>query len=170
MHIFGYPCEIGRINEIAAAAGVPVVEDACEALGARIDGATVGSHGNPAVYGFYPNKQLTTGEGGAITTDDEDVARELRSIVNQGRSDDGDWLVHQRLGFNFRMDEMSAAVGRRPARQAAGDAGRARPPGRPLRRAAGRRAGPRAAAAPARTSAAGSSTTSSSTRRSTALR
>src|SRR3954454_2149381 len=111
VHISGYPCEIGRINEIAAAAGVPVVEDACEALGARIDGVTVGSHGNPAVYGFYPNKQLTTGEGGAITTDDEDVARELRSIVNQGRSDDGDWLVHQRLGFNFRMDEMSAAVG-----------------------------------------------------------
>jgi perosamine synthetase len=111
VHIFGYPCEIGRISEIARAAGVPVVEDACEALGATIDGATVGSHGNPAVYGFYPNKQLTTGEGGAITTDDRDVARELRSIVNQGRSDDGDWLVHQRLGFNFRMDEMSAAVG-----------------------------------------------------------
>jgi perosamine synthetase len=111
VHIFGYPCEIGRITRIAAAHGLPVVEDACEALGARIDGAVVGSHGNAAVYGFYPNKQLTTGEGGAITTDDEDIARELRSIVNQGRSDDGEWLIHQRLGFNFRMDEMSAAVG-----------------------------------------------------------
>jgi len=111
VHIFGYPCEIGRINEIAAAAGVPVVEDACEALGASVDGRPVGAFGNPAVYGFYPNKQITTGEGGMITTDDPDVERELRSIVNQGRSDNGDWLVHQRLGFNFRMDEMSAAVG-----------------------------------------------------------
>ena len=74
-------------------------------------GSGVGTHGNLAVYGFYPNKQLTTGEGGAITTDDADAARELRSLVNQGRSDNGDWLVHQRLGFNYRMDEMSAAVG-----------------------------------------------------------
>ena len=88
-----------------------MVEDACEALGASLDGRPVGSFGNPAVYGFYPNKQITTGEGGMITTDDPDVERELRSIVNQGRSDSGDWLVHQRLGFNFRMDEMSAAVG-----------------------------------------------------------
>ena len=61
--------------------------------------------------GVLPNKQLTTGEGGAITTDDPDLARELRSLVNQGRSDNGDWLVHQRVGFNYRMDEMSAAVG-----------------------------------------------------------
>ena len=63
-------------------------------------GRRVGTHGNPAVYGFYPNKQLTTGEGGMITTDDEDAALELRSLVNQGRSDNGDWLVHQRVGFN----------------------------------------------------------------------
>jgi perosamine synthetase len=111
VHIFGYPCDIGAISKIAAAHGVPVVEDACEALGASVDGRPVGAFGNPAVYGFYPNKQITTGEGGMITTDDPDVERELRSIVNQGRSDNGDWLVHQRLGFNFRMDEMSAAVG-----------------------------------------------------------
>ena len=111
VHIFGYPCDIGAITKIAAAHGVAVVEDACEALGASVDGRPVGAFGNPAVYGFYPNKQITTGEGGMITTDDPDVERELRSIVNQGRSDNGDWLVHQRLGFNFRMDEMSAAVG-----------------------------------------------------------
>jgi perosamine synthetase len=111
VHIFGYPCQIDRISEIARRHGIPVVEDACEALGASIDGRQVGSFGNPAVYGFYPNKQITTGEGGMITTDDPDVERELRSIVNQGRSDSGDGLVHQRLGFNFRMDEMSAAVG-----------------------------------------------------------
>ena len=111
VHIFGYPCDIGAINAIAEHHGLPVVEDACEALGASVDGRPVGAFGNPAVYGFYPNKQITTGEGGMITTDDPDVERELRSIVNQGRSDNGDWLVHQRLGFNFRMDEMSAAVG-----------------------------------------------------------
>jgi len=111
VHIFGYPCEIGRIGEIARRHGVPVVEDACEALGASIEGRQVGTFGHPSVWGFYPNKQVTTGEGGMITTDNPDVERELRSIVNQGRSDNGDWLVHQRLGFNFRMDEMSAAVG-----------------------------------------------------------
>ena len=111
VHIFGYPCDIDRITEIGRRHGVAVVEDACEALGASVDGRPVGAFGNPAVYGFYPNKQITTGEGGMITTDDPDVERELRSIVNQGRSDNGDWLVHQRLGFNFRMDEMSAAVG-----------------------------------------------------------
>jgi perosamine synthetase len=111
VHIFGYPCDIGRITSIAEQHGLPVVEDACEALGASIDGRQPGKFGNPAVYGFYPNKQLTTGEGGMITTDDPVVDRELRSIVNQGRSDNGDWLVHQRVGFNFRMDEMSAAVG-----------------------------------------------------------
>ena len=98
VHIFGYPCEIGRINEIAARSGLAVVEDACEALGAEIDGKPVGTHGNPAVFAFYPNKQMTTGEGGMITTDDEDAARELRSLINQGRGDDGGWLVHDRLG------------------------------------------------------------------------
>ncbi len=111
VHIFGYPCDIEAISRIAAEHGIPVVEDACEALGCSVAGRRVGAHGNPAVYGFYPNKQLTTGEGGAITTDDPDLARELRSLVNQGRSDNGDWLVHQRIGFNQRMDEMSAAIG-----------------------------------------------------------
>jgi dTDP-4-amino-4,6-dideoxygalactose transaminase len=111
VHIFGYPCDIEAVSRVAAGHGVPVIEDACEAIGCTVDGRHVGTHGNPAVWGFYPNKQLTTGEGGAITTDDPDLARELRSLVNQGRSDNGDWLVHQRLGFNYRMDEMSAAVG-----------------------------------------------------------
>jgi perosamine synthetase len=111
IHIFGYPCDIEAIAGIAAEHGIPVVEDACEALGCTVNGRPVGSHGNPAVYGFYPNKQLTTGEGGMVTTDDEAVAADLRSLVNQGRSDNGDWLVHQRVGFNYRMDEMSAAIG-----------------------------------------------------------
>jgi perosamine synthetase len=111
VHIFGYPCDIEAVSAVAARHGVPVIEDACEAIGCTIGGRGVGTHGNAAVWGFYPNKQFTTGEGGAITTDDPDLARELRSLVNQGRSDNGDWLVHQRLGFNYRMDEMSAAVG-----------------------------------------------------------
>jgi perosamine synthetase len=111
VHIFGYPCDIEAITKIGRRFGLPVIEDACEALGCTVKGRGVGTHGNLAVWGFYPNKQLTTGEGGAITTDDPDAARELRSLVNQGRSDNGDWLVHQRLGFNYRMDEMSAAVG-----------------------------------------------------------
>jgi len=111
VHIFGYPCDIDALTAIARRHDLAVIEDACEAIGCTVDGRPVGTHGNPAVWGFYPNKQLTTGEGGAITTDDPDLARELRSLVNQGRSDNGDWLVHQRVGFNYRMDEMSAAVG-----------------------------------------------------------
>jgi dTDP-4-amino-4,6-dideoxygalactose transaminase len=111
IHIFGYPCDIEAVSRIAAKHCIPVVEDACEALGCTVNGRAVGSHGNPAVYGFYPNKQLTTGEGGMVTTDDEAVAADLASLVNQGRSDNGDWLVHQRVGFNYRMDEMSAAIG-----------------------------------------------------------
>jgi perosamine synthetase len=111
IHIFGYPCDIEAISHIASGHGLPVVEDACEALGCTVAGRPVGTHGNPAVYGFYPNKQLTTGEGGMITTDDDETARAFASLVNQGRSDNGDWLVHQRIGFNYRMDEMSAAIG-----------------------------------------------------------
>lgn len=111
VHIFGYPCEIEAISEIARRHGLAVVEDACEAVDARIGGRMVGTHGNPAVFGFYPNKQLTTGEGGLITTDDDDIAVELRSLVNQGRDEHGNWLMHTRVGFNYRMDEMSGAVG-----------------------------------------------------------
>ncbi len=111
VHIFGYPAEIEAINRIASKHGLAVVEDACEAVGATINGRPVGSHGNPAVYGFYPNKQLTTAEGGLIAVDDDTAAMEMRSLINQGRSEHGDWLTHTRIGFNYRMDEMSAAVG-----------------------------------------------------------
>ena len=140
VHIFGYPCEIEAISEIAERHGIPVVEDTCEALLAEIHGRTVGTHGNPAVFAFYPNKQMTTGEGGMITTDDPDVERELRSIVNQGRSDNGDWLVHQRLGFNYRMDEMSAAVGVAQLEKLDFMLVRTRPRGGPLFGTAGGRA------------------------------
>jgi perosamine synthetase len=109
--IFGYPCDVEAITAIARRHGLAVVEDACEALGASIEGRPMGTHGHPAVFAFYPNKQMTTGEGGIVTTDDDGLAAHLRSLVNQGRGDDGGWLVHDRVGFNYRMDEMSGAVG-----------------------------------------------------------
>ena len=111
VHIFGYPVEIERINEVAERHGLAVVEDAAEAVGARRAGRRLGTHGNLAVFAFYPNKQMTTGEGGMVTTDDAELYAALKSLSNQGRSDSGDWLEHDRLGFNYRMDELSAAVG-----------------------------------------------------------
>src|SRR5205814_10155311 len=84
VHIFGYPCAIDRINEIAARHGLAVIEDAAEAIGALARGRRVGTHGNPAVFAFYPNKQITTGEGGMLTTDDADVQAGLQSLANQG--------------------------------------------------------------------------------------
>ena len=111
VHIFGYPCEIDRINEIAARHGLAVIEDAAEAVGSLAKGRRVGTHGNPAIFAFYPNKQITTGEGGMVTTDDADVQAGLQSLTNQGRADTGQWLEHDRLGYNYRLDELSAAVG-----------------------------------------------------------
>src|SRR5436305_1081097 len=86
-------------------------QDACEAIGAERNGQRVGSQGKASVFAFYPNKQITTGEGGMIATDDADFARVLRSLANQGRDDSGTWMNHVRLGYNYRLDEMSAALG-----------------------------------------------------------
>jgi perosamine synthetase len=88
-----------------------LVEDACEALGARYKGRPIGSHGHLAVWAFYPNKQITTGEGGAVTTDSEQERRVLVSLRNQGRADSGGWLEHARFGYNYRLDDVSAALG-----------------------------------------------------------
>ena len=172
VHIFGYPCEIERINEIAARHGLAVIEDAAEAVGARRAGRHVGTHGNPAIFAFYPNKQMTTGEGGMVTTDDAAVQAALQSLANQGRADTGDWLEHDRLGFNYRLDELSAARRRRAGRAARPDpraAGRGRGA---LRRAARRRrpASTLPAADATATCARGSSTSCGSTPRSTATR
>ena len=111
VHIFGLPCDIEAVNEIAARHGLGVVEDAAEALGAERRGRRLGTHGNPTVFAFYPNKQMTTGEGGMITTDDDEVLEDVHSLRNQGRADTGAWLEHDRLGWNYRMDDLSAAVG-----------------------------------------------------------
>ena len=109
--IYGYPCELDPLREICDRHGLALIQDACEALGSRYRGAPVGSHGPPAVFAFYPNKQITTGEGGIVTTHSEDEWRLLKSLRNQGRADGGGWLEHARLGYNYRLDDIRAAIG-----------------------------------------------------------
>jgi perosamine synthetase len=109
--IFGYPCELDPLIELCDRHGLALVEDACEALGARYKGRPLGSHGHPTTFAFYPNKQITTGEGGAVTTNDEDEHELLVSLRNQGRLETSSWLLHGRLGFNYRLDDVSAALG-----------------------------------------------------------
>ncbi|MGZ8716230.1 MAG: DegT/DnrJ/EryC1/StrS family aminotransferase [Gaiellaceae bacterium] len=109
--IFGYPCELDPLRAIAEKHGLALIQDACEALGAEYKGEPVGSHGPGAVFAFYPNKQITTGEGGMVTTHSEEEWRLLRSLRNQGRGDAGGWLEHVHLGFNYRIDDVRAALG-----------------------------------------------------------
>jgi perosamine synthetase len=109
--IFGYPCELDALREVADRNGLALIEDACEALGATYRGRRVGAHGPSAVFALYPNKQITTGEGGVVTTHSEDEWQLLRSLRNQGRSDGGGWLEHARLGWNYRFDDVRAAIG-----------------------------------------------------------
>jgi perosamine synthetase len=108
VHIFGYPADIPAFERL----GLPVVEDACEALGAvHADGVAVGARGNPAVFGFYANKQLTTGEGGVVTMADAAMKERIDSERNQGRAPDMGWLDHDRLGFNYRLSDVACAIG-----------------------------------------------------------
>ncbi|MEZ5319738.1 MAG: DegT/DnrJ/EryC1/StrS family aminotransferase [Vicinamibacterales bacterium] len=111
VHVFGQPADMRPLLASAARHGVPLVEDACEAVGATYEGARTGTMGDAAVFAFYPNKQMTTGEGGMLVTRDEGRARLARSLRNQGRDDDATWLRHVRLGYNYRLNEMSAALG-----------------------------------------------------------
>ena len=111
VHVFGRPCRIGELVGLARERGWAVVEDACEGLGSTVGGRPLGSFGDVAVFAFYPNKQITTGEGGMVVTDDPELAELMRSLRNQGRDTDGTWLRHVRLGYNYRLDELSAAVG-----------------------------------------------------------
>jgi perosamine synthetase len=112
VHIFGYPAAMPAFEQLAAERGLWIVEDACEALGATHgDGHAVGARGNLAVFGFYPNKQLTTGEGGAVVCPDEASKERIDSERNQGRAPDMGWLDHDRLGFNYRLDDLSCALG-----------------------------------------------------------
>jgi perosamine synthetase len=109
--IYGYPCELDELRAVCERHGVALIQDACEALGARYKGEPVGSQGPSAVFAFYPNKQITTGEGGMVTTHSEREWRLVRSLRNQGRADSGGWLEHARLGFNYRIDDIRAAIG-----------------------------------------------------------
>jgi perosamine synthetase len=111
VHVFGRPCRIEELSGLARDRGWAVVEDSCEGLGSVVGDRAVGSFGDIAVFAFYPNKQITTGEGGMVVTDDPGLAEVMRSMRNQGRDADGTWLRHVRLGFNYRLDELSAALG-----------------------------------------------------------
>ena len=111
VHVFGQPCDMDPILDTAARHGLVVIEDACEAIGATYRDRPAGALGDAAVFAFYPNKQMTTGEGGMIVTSRSDWDSLLRSLRNQGRDVFDGWLTHSRLGYNYRLDEMSAALG-----------------------------------------------------------
>jgi perosamine synthetase len=109
--IYGYPSEHDELRAIADRHGLALIEDSCEALGAEYRGAPIGTHGTSCVFAFYPNKQITTGEGGMVTTHSEEEWHLIRSLRNQGRPEPGGWLEHVRLGFNYRLSDIAAALG-----------------------------------------------------------
>jgi perosamine synthetase len=108
--VFGVPPDWNALGRLAEAHGLLLIDDACEALGASAGGRPIGAWGHAAAFGFYPNKQITTGEGGCITTDSDELAALCRSMRNQGRATDSR-MEHVRLGFNYRLNELSAALG-----------------------------------------------------------
>ncbi|WP_249414133.1 DegT/DnrJ/EryC1/StrS family aminotransferase [Alteribacter keqinensis] len=111
VHIFGQPCDMTTIMEVASNYGLKVIEDACEAIGAKWNGKPVGTIGDAGVFAFYPNKQITTGEGGMLVTESEDAALTARALRNQGRSASSGWLDHEYVGYNYRISELQAALG-----------------------------------------------------------
>jgi perosamine synthetase len=111
VHTFGRPAALSEILEIARRHHLFVIEDACEAIGAEYFGRKVGSFGDAGVFGFYPNKQMTTGEGGMIVTNDPRISALSKKLRNQGRGDSNDWLQHEELGYNYRISEMNCALG-----------------------------------------------------------
>jgi len=108
--VFGQVADLDRIAAIARRHGLRVIEDSCEALGSRYKGRMAGSLGDAGIFGFYPNKQITTGEGGMIVTNDDEIAHLCRSMRNQGR-DTMAWLAHDRLGYNYRLSDVASAIG-----------------------------------------------------------
>ena len=111
VHTFGCPAELPEILEIARRHHLCVIEDCCEALGAEYDGRKVGARADVGVFGFYPNKQITTGEGGMVVTGDPRLASVVRALRNHGRADSDDWFQHSELGYNYRISEMNCALG-----------------------------------------------------------
>ena len=111
VHIFGQPANMQDIRQIALKHSLFIIEDACEAIGAEWNGKKVGTISDAGVFAFYPNKQITTGEGGIVVTNNENLAKLCYSLRNQGRGIDTQWLNHVRLGYNYRMSDLSAAIG-----------------------------------------------------------
>src|SRR5258708_10852608 len=111
VHVFAMPCDMDAIERLAQDYGLSVIEDTCEALGAEYRGRRAGTFGDAACFPFYPNTQMTTGEGGMIVTDDDALAEACRSMRNQGRDATSEWLDHTRLGFNYRLSDIHAALG-----------------------------------------------------------
>lgn len=109
--VFGQPADMDPICETAKRHKLRVIEDSCEALGASYRGRMAGALGDVGVFGFYPNKQVTTGEGGMVVTDDEEIYNQVISMRNQGRGTGGGWLAHVRVGFNYRLSEINCALG-----------------------------------------------------------
>ena len=108
---FGLPADYDKLEQLAAQSNLKLIEDSCEALGAEYKGRKAGSFGAAGAFGFYPNKQITTGEGGVVVTDNKGLADLCGSMRNQGRGKKGEWLEHQRLGYNFRLSEINCALG-----------------------------------------------------------
>jgi perosamine synthetase len=111
VHTFGVPADMAALRDIATRHGLAIIEDACEALGAEFNGRRAGSFGDLAVFGFYPNKQITTGEGGAVLTSNAACADRLRSLRNQGRAPSCGWLDHLEIGYNYRLSDLACALG-----------------------------------------------------------
>jgi perosamine synthetase len=111
VHTFGCPAELSSILQIARRHGLHVIEDACEAIGGEFQGQKVGILGDVGVYAFYPNKQITTGEGGAVVTNNSATASKVRKLRNQGRNDSEEWFQHSELGYNYRISDINCALG-----------------------------------------------------------
>ncbi|TFG45435.1 MAG: DegT/DnrJ/EryC1/StrS family aminotransferase [Candidatus Brocadiia bacterium] len=111
VEVFGNPAGFDEICRIAEKHNIPVIEDSCEALGSKLNGKKVGTFGILSLFAFYPNKQITTGEGGIILTDDDGLADMCLSLRNQGRDVGASWLSHARLGYNYRLSDINCALG-----------------------------------------------------------
>jgi dTDP-4-amino-4,6-dideoxygalactose transaminase len=111
VEVFGNPAGIDAVYDLARQRGIYCIEDSCEGLGSSVNGKKVGTLGDISTFAFYPNKQMTTGEGGIILTDNEDWAAMCGSLRNQGRDGHGGWLAHARLGYNYRLSDINCALG-----------------------------------------------------------
>ncbi|MBI9016117.1 MAG: DegT/DnrJ/EryC1/StrS family aminotransferase [Phycisphaerae bacterium] len=111
VEVFGNPKDLDKVYEIALEHGLYCLEDSCEALGSEVNGKKCGTLGHASTFAFYPNKQMTTGEGGIVLTDDKKIADMCNSLRNQGRDPDAGWLAHARLGYNYRLSDINCAMG-----------------------------------------------------------